>query len=255
MTMWMRTGTAAALAAGWLALAMPAAAQAPAAQRTASGAVSTVTVAANGEVAADPDTASVRLGAVAEAKEAAAAQKQLGATMQNVLAALKKLGVPEHSVRTDTLSLSPIYAQPSPGPGRAEPQAPRITGYRAVNVVTVELSDLSMIGPVVDAGITAGANQLQGVSFGLRNDAGARMQALTQAVHESRAEAEAIASALGMHIDGVATVTTEGYSSVPPRPYPIAKFAAEAATPVQPGQLEVSASVRVTYYLQMGAAR
>ncbi len=250
---WIR-GAAAALVVSWLGLGMTASAQETGAGPVGA-AVSTVTVAANGEVAAEPDTASVRLGAVAEAKDASAAQKQLAATMQNVLAALKKLGVPERSIRTDTLSLSPIYAQPSPGPGGSEPGSPRIAGYRAVNVVTVQLGDLSMIGAVVDAGISAGANQLEGVSFGLRDDANARRQALTQAVHEARAEAEAIANALGMRVDGVATVTTEGYSTVPPRPYPLAKFAAEAATPVQPGQLEVSASVRATYYLENAGGR
>jgi uncharacterized protein len=138
-------------------------------------------------VTAEPDRAVVRLGAVAEAKDAGDAQKQLNEVMQKVLKAIRDLHVAGSAIRTEALSLSPVYASPEPLANRREPEAPRISGYRASNVVTVQLDDLSRIGPVVDAGITAGANELQGLSFELRDSAAARNQALAAAALDARA--------------------------------------------------------------------
>src|SRR5207253_878860 len=84
-----------------------------------------------------------------------------------------RLGVPAAQVQTAELNLSPVYAQGRPG-GESEP---RITGYQASNVVTVRLDKLDRVGPVIDAGLAAGANRLEGVGFGLRDDRQARAEA------------------------------------------------------------------------------
>lgn len=210
----------------------------------------TLTVSGSAEVSAEPDRAVVRLGVVGEGAEASAAQDQVNRAMAQVLAAVTALDVPERSVRTEGLSLYPIYSNEQPRPAQG-PQEPRITGYRASNVVSVELDDLSRIGDVIDASIQAGANQLQGISFQLRDDIAARSSALTEAVQDARAQAETLAGALGLRIEGVSQVIAGNFNMQPPMPFPGAGFArAEmAATSVQPGQVNVSASVTVIYLL------
>jgi uncharacterized protein YggE len=206
----------------------------------------TVSVSATAQVSAEPDRAVVRLGALAEAPEAADAQNALNAIMQKVLEAVTGLGVAQRDIRTEALSLSPVYRQPSP---QRPAEEPRISGYQAVNVVSVRLDDLDKIGDVIDAGIGAGANRLEGVSFALGDAAAARAKALGDAVRDARAQAEAIAGAMGLRIRGVDSVVAGGGPTSPPVPYG-PRFAAEAfATPIQPGQLDVSASVTVTYRL------
>jgi uncharacterized protein YggE len=208
-----------------------------------------VTVSGMGQVSAAPDRAVVRLGAVAEAEDAKDAQSRLNAVMQKVLASIEKLGVPENAIRTEGLSLSPVYTNPVAS-GNREPQAPRISGYRAANVVSVQLDDLGRIGPVVDAGITAGANELQGVSFDLKDSLAARNAALTAAVNDARGQAETIARALGMRLDGLESLVTNASFSGPPQPYAMARRATlDVATPIQPGELEVSSNVTATYYV------
>jgi len=215
----------------------------------------TLTVSASAEVSVQPDRAVVRLGVSAQSAEAADAQDQVNAAMQRVQEAVMRLDVPEQSVRTEELSLYPIYSDQRPLPGRGgELEEPRVTGYRASNVVSVELAELARIGEVVDAGIEAGANQLQGVSFSLRNDAPASAQAMRLAVEEAREQAEAVADAMGMRIERVREVIAGGYDVRPPIPYAGARLAAAdmAATPVQPGQVDVTASVTVTYEIAEG---
>jgi uncharacterized protein YggE len=238
-----RVAACAALGAAGLALAQPPAEPPPRDARPK------ITVSGTGQVATAPDRAVVRLGAVAEAEDAKDAQSRLNAVMQKVLAAIEKLGVTRNAIRTEGLSLSPVYTNPGPS-GNREPQAPRISGYRAANVVSVQLDDLGRVGPVVDAGITAGANELQGVAFDLKDSSAARNAALTAAVNDARSQAETIASALGMRLDGLESLVTNASFSGPPQPFGIARRGAlDASTPVQPGELEVSSNVTAIYYL------
>src|SRR5262245_54919495 len=123
-------------------------------------------VTGNGEVMAAPDEAYVRLGIVRQAPAAQAAQDQASAVAQQILNEIKKLGVMPEKIQTARLVLTPVYAPRSP----ESRDTPRIVSYNASNTVTVRLENLSLVGPVIDAGLKAGANQLEGVQFGLRNE-------------------------------------------------------------------------------------
>jgi uncharacterized protein YggE len=203
-------------------------------------------------VSVDPDRAVVRLGVTAEAPEAAAAQSQVNEVMQAILDAVTALNVPERAIRTEQLTLSPVYGDMRPSPNQQQRNEPRIVGYSASNVVSVELDDLSRIGDVVDAGIEAGANQLQGISFQTRDDAAARSEALRRAVQDARGQAEAMAAALGMRVAGLRELVAADANVQPPQPYAAARFALEAATPIQPGQVDVMATVTATFFLDEG---
>jgi uncharacterized protein len=206
----------------------------------------TITVNGNAEVSVAPDQAVVRLGMVAENAAAAEAQGAVNRVMRDLVAALMRAGLPERAIRTEDLSLFPVYDNATPAVRADRPSEPRIVGYRASNIVSAEITDLAKIGDVIDAGIKAGANQLQGISFGLRDDAAARSQALRAAVADARSQAETIADALGMRLDGVSQVSAGGGGSVPGPVFRVAR--AESAI-VQPGETTVTGSVAVTYFL------
>lgn len=211
-----------------------------------------IRVSASADVSIQPDHATVRLGVLAEAPDAASAQNQVNETMQRVLDGMRGLGMPDRALRTEDLSLYPVYGNQRYSE-RGEPQEPRIVGYRASNVVSVEVVELARIGEVIDAGIEAGANQLQGIVFGARNDAGARAEAMKLAVEEARIQANAIADALGVRITGVREVIAGEYGVRPPMPYAERALAADiAATPVQPGQIDITANVTVAYEIGGG---
>jgi uncharacterized protein YggE len=203
-------------------------------------------VTGNGEVLAAPDEASVRLGIVRQAPAAQSAQDQASAVAQQILNEIRKLGVMPEQIQTARLILSPVYAPRSP----ESRDAPRIVAYNASNTVTVRLENLSLVGPVIDAGLKAGANQLEGVQFGLRNELPARQQALKQAVNEARSKAEAMAEALRINLGEVLEVS-EGGSVSPRFDMAVSSRALEAAsapqTPVSPGQIQVFANVTIRY--------
>lgn len=215
----------------------------------------TLRVTGNAQTQAAPDRAQVRLGAMAQAPEAAQAQEQVNQVMQRALTAVRELGIDQANIRTADLSLYPVHDQPRPRmPGQEnQPQEPRIVAYRASNTVVVDLDDLSKIGPVIDACVGVGANQLQGVHFSLRDDAEARAAALEKAVGDARRKAEALAHAAGMRLGPIMELVEGGAYIQPPQPMMATRgMAMEMATPtpVQPGQLDVHASVVMVYHLR-----
>ncbi len=213
----------------------------------AAPAVPAIVVTGSAEVAAAPDRAMVSLGAVVESKQAQDAQKQIAQIMQRVVKDIKAQGVPNEKIRTAGLSLNPVYSHPAPRSGQ-EPEAPRIIGYRAANTVRVQVDDLERVGAVIDAGIAAGANQLSSLTFDLRDDLTYREQALQLAAREARRKAEAIAAALSLQVGEVIEIREEGA----PASYPMERRLAApsaAGTPIQPGQVQVSAGVQVRFRL------
>ena len=207
-------------------------------------------VTGRGEAFAPPDKAVVRLGAAAQSESAAAAQEQVNETIQKALKAVKKIKNADRGIRTARVSLSPVYSQRD----MRDPSAsPEIVGYRASQSLLIELDNLELIGPVLDAGVKAGANQIEGVSFLLKNDQAARAAALTKAVEDARLKANVMAEASGVQISSIQEITENGVSIMPP-PMPYAAHARMAAmesapTQVEPGQVQIEANVTVRYVI------
>ncbi len=240
------------------ALALPAAPVLAHEEGAGHPAVPALSVRGEARVQAAPDEATVRLGVVAQAATAREAQEEVNRTAGAILAAVGRLGVPRERIQTAELQLFPIYAQEPPAPESGMPREPRIVGYRATNVVSVRLLELDRIGPVVDSGLGAGANQVEGVSFGLRDELAARRQALTAAAAAARQKAQTLAAALGVQLGELLEVAEGGAQVVVPR-FAAARMAAESlamdtATPVSPGQITVEAVVTVTYRIAGAAA-
>jgi len=219
------------------------------AQSTISVAPSTpfIAVTGNATVEATPDQAIVRLGISQPGSTAKEAQDSANGIGQAILKAIGVLGVPATRIQTSRLTISPQYSQQRPGSN----EAPRITGYSANNSIAVTLDNLSLIGPVVDAGLASGANELNGVQFKLKDDAASREQALKLAVTEARGKAVAIAQALSATLGPLQEASESGSSVTPLEDRGEAVFAmaarAPAATPVSPGQIQVSAGVVLKY--------
>lgn len=202
--------------------------------------ITKVTVMGDAIVQAIPDTAIITVAVVTQSKRALDAQQENATRSDAVVKALKAAAGAGAEVKTSGYSLQPqrMYR---------ENQPPTITGYEARNTVTVTMSDLTRVGPVIDASTQAGANDITGISFTLRRDRPAQDQALAQATQEAIAKAKVIAAALGGRLLRIAEVQEEGF----PRPLPVyqARIAEAAAlgaqTPIEVGTLEVTSRVHL----------
>lgn len=197
------------------------------------------------EVRVAPDNAIVRLGVVSRAATAGQAQDGANEVMQKMIQKLAGLRIDKKDVQTSSLMLNPVYDnQPR--------ETPRIVGYEARNTVSVTVLDLSLIGKVVDAGIDAGANNVDGVAFGLRNDKEAKLKALRDAVSSARDRAFAMAEAAKVDLVSIIEIVEAGAAIIPP-PMLDGRLMREgiaASTPIEPGQLSVTASVTIKFAIR-----
>jgi uncharacterized protein YggE len=181
-----------------------------------------------------PDKATIQFSVVTTASTASDAANQNATVVTAVLAALGTVLGPTPNIQTLSYSLNPNYNYPQNG-------QPVLTGYTASNTVQVILTDLTLIGKVIDTGIQAGANRVQGLQFGLQDDQPSRAQALKMATAQAKANADAMASGLGQHT-GAAIAIQEGASSTP-TPVLLGAAAPSANTPVETGVVNVQANV------------
>lgn len=231
-----------------LALCLAAAPAAAHEETMSTAPVPVLTVSANGEARVAPDEAIVRLGVSSQAPTAREAQDQVNRTAGAILEAVRRLGIPAERIQTSELNLGPVYGQEQPERGVV--REPKIVGYQSSNVVSIQVEQLDKVGPVIDAGLAAGANRLDGVSFGLRDDRKARTEALGHAVEEARAKADALARALKVRLVRILEVAEGGIAVSPPPYQKLGRMAMESAmadTPVSSGQVGVAASVTVRW--------
>jgi uncharacterized protein YggE len=189
-------------------------------------------------VMARPDQVRIDIGVVTQAPTAEAAGSQNAARADAVLRELRRAAGPNAEIRTSGYALEPNYRAPRPG------GAPEISGYTARNTVEVITGDLAVAGKLIDAAMQAGANSIQRLEFTLKDRRAARAQALREATLKARAGAETIAAALGVKILRVLAVE-EGTPEPPIRPMAVgmARMEAAAPTPIEPGTVDVQATV------------
>lgn len=245
---------AAACAAGALLIAAgasPALAQAVSPAPVVAPGNSVLTLTADGKSTVVPDIAQFSAGVTTQGKTAAAALAQNAARMNAVIAALKQAGIAERDIQTSNLSIGPIYTPQRPLPDGTE-QPPRITGYQASNQVSVRQRKVAELGRVIDTLVAAGASDISGPTFQIDQPDGAQDEARIAAMKKARARAELYARAAGLRVVRILTMAESGGWS-PPMPMMYgraeAMMAKAAPSPVAAGELDVSASVTVTFEL------
>jgi uncharacterized protein YggE len=201
-----------------------------------------ITVSGQGDMKIAPDQATVTFGIQTQGKTAQEAMDAASQKMQAVVDKLKGLKIPENVIQTRNVSVSPQYAQRPP-----DNTAPQIVGYQANNTVDVRIDDITRTGEIVDAAVTAGANQVQGIRFSLKDDSAIRGQAVEAAVKSARTDADALAKALGVQLKGVQTVSIDSAPNTTTVDRSVAASPSALAAAVQPGELTYSVRVSVTY--------
>ena len=111
-----------------------------------------ISVTGQGQVSAEPDMATVRVGVTHEDREAKAAMDRVAENARQVMAQLEAAGIAPRDMQTGSLSLNPVWSNRS-----SSSQPARITGFVAAISVTVRVRELPKLGEVLDAVISDGA--------------------------------------------------------------------------------------------------
>lgn len=201
-----------------------------------------IVVNGQGTTSAPADTAEIEIGVVTQARDAAEASRKNAARMEAVLSAIHT-ALPRHTrVQTARLSIRPDYLH-------HENRKPTISGYTATNTVRIETQDLDGVSRAIDQSMSAGANNVQSLRFKVKDENLLRATALKHAISDARSQAAAIADALGVKITGVRSVHADrgGPAIRHAERAMMMSRSADVATPVESGEIDLHASVNVTY--------
>lgn len=226
-----------------------------------------LTVTAEGQTYREPDMAVFSAGVTTQAVTASEALAENSRKMERVVAALKTAGIAERDIQTSNLSINPVYADPNRDaimasratgqpyvPPPPELMVPKIVGYQANNTVSVRQRDLGDYGKIIDTLASAGANQINGPNFQMDEPEPALNEARRDAMTEARERAQLYADAAGLRIVRIVSISESG-GHWRPQPVAFARAASAGAppppppAPVQPGEMELVASVTVQYEL------
>jgi len=114
------------------------------------------------------------------------------------------------------------------------------------NEVSVRLEDVSRLGGALDALVSAGANQMNGISFDIREPAPLLEKARAGAIADARLRAETYAKAAGVALGPIQSIGESGGEVRPLRMAAPMVFAAKAV-PVAAGEQSVTADVSVVW--------
>ena len=202
----------------------------------------------NGEakIGADPEKVEVYLGAETTASTAKKSQQDNADIMQDIRNSLKLIGISSDDIETTQYTLT-VVQHWDKDTGKYI-----IDGYKTTHIIKIESTNINKAGDIIDKSVQSGANKVSNVVFSLTDNKinEMRLEALRKAGLNAKEKAEAIADSLGVDIKGVyrASESYVYYTPYVQRGYEMTVAGAETApTEISPGQIEVSASLSVSY--------
>lgn len=201
-----------------------------------------VMTSATGESKVVPDRARIRIAVQTRAATAAAAGAANARRQREVLDTLRAIGFTSEQLTTVSYSVQPEFRYDKEG------GTPQVVGYVVSNTIRADAPRIEMVGPAIDASLAKGANNIEGLEFYSSRADEARHAALADAVARARGDAEAMARAAGGSLGALldlssfsAPTPVEGYAPA------MARMDAKVATPIEPGEQTVRATVNARW--------
>jgi uncharacterized protein len=212
--------------------------------------VRVVMVQGAGEVRAQPDRATVTLGVTVRKPTVEAARQEANRVTESLLEVARGLQIRDEQIRSTRIDASPEYTWNEPKRQR------EFRGYVVQRQMIVDLRDIEKLGPLLEKGMTAGANLVQDPVLDSSKRKDLERQALALAVEDARRNADVLARSVGMAVGLARSVTGNG-AATPSYPRPMmamargatADGAVESPQTYQTGELVFNASASVTYDL------
>ena len=206
-------------------------------------ALPSITVTGKGEVHKQPDMARVNIGVVTQEITAAEALNQNTEAVEKLMAALKAHKIADKDIQTSNFSISAQYDYDRSN------QARHLTGYQVMNQVRIAVRRIEDLGALLDRVVTAGANQINQVTFEIDEAESLRDTARQMAIRDARRKAALYAKEAQVRLGPVLKIVEAG-GIVPVQPFGIAMAQEARAVPIAPGELTIRQEVRVTFAIE-----
>ncbi|WP_404451586.1 SIMPL domain-containing protein [Virgibacillus necropolis] len=198
-----------------------------------------MTVTGNASLPFDPDKVSIQLEVVTESEQLSQAQQENARKMNQVIQSLVQLGIPKENIQTTAYNIFPVYDYID---GKQQ-----FKEYRVSNTITIQITDITQAGTIIDVAVQNGVNQVSNIQFSIEDKQNAYHQALSAALKNAIAEAQVIAETLNISFDPTPIKIVEETIETPPSFKTYSTAEASVSTPIEPGQIIVSAAVKTKF--------
>ena len=205
-----------------------------------------IRVSGSGEVAVVPDIAYINIGVHSEAEDVSSALEANNTQAAELTEALKAEGIEEKDIQTTNFNVYPQTRYDNMG-------QPVGTSYVVDNTVYITVRDLTKLGKLLDSAISAGANNIYGISFDIADKETVLAQARELAIKDAEAKAKSVATVAGVTLGQILSidVSTPTYNQ-PYFGYGMGGGASrvETSVPVSAGQIVVSYTATLNYAIE-----
>ena len=205
-----------------------------------------IRVSGSGEVAVVPDIAYINIGVHSEAEDVTSALEANNTQAAELTEALKAEGIEEKDIQTANFNVYPQTRYDNMG-------QPVGTSYVVDNTVYVTVRDLANLGKMLDTAISAGANNIYGISFDIADKENALAQARELAIKDAEVKAQSVAAIAGVTLGQILSIDV----STPTFNQPYFGYGmgggtsrVETSVPVSAGQIVVSYTATLNYAIE-----
>jgi len=183
-----------------------------------------------------PDAVAVAITVSSTQSSSQQALAQAAASAAKVLAALKTDGIEEKYIKTTSLNSSPVYSYAN--------NNQKVTGYQASQNLDITIRVASSAGKVIDDITKVAGNNLQvnAVNSFVFDPTAAQVRAQKSAALSAKVKAEAYATALGVKLGKVLSLTETPAASLPVPVMAMSKSASDS-TQISLGTQDVTVTV------------
>ncbi|MEK5330854.1 SIMPL domain-containing protein [Lysinibacillus sp. FSL W8-0992] len=198
-----------------------------------------MTVTGNGKVVANASYVQLQIEVTTQGENVQQAQQENASIMNRVIQSIMALTIPKENIQTATYTIAPIYDYVD---GKQV-----FKGYEVANAITVKIPDTNLVGVVIDTAVENGANRISSIQFKIDNADAYYQQALSLALHNAQMKANTIAQTMQLSVHPQPIEIVEENESGPVLYKSMAMADSSMVTPIEQGQITISAAVRVTF--------
>jgi len=206
--------------------------------------VTNVTVTGSWTISVEADTALISVGIITEGKTCKDASENNSKISEEVIKGVKNFLKNVDTIETQNYDVYFQYQeclQPICPP-------PKIIGCEVDNSLLISTQNLNDLGSIIDAAISAGANQVDLNSFVLSNSSIYQFQALTQATQFALKKIDTLASKFNESVVSISSFLEDQFTSYNPSPF--LKATPTSPTSIQVGLIQISSTVTIQALLQ-----
>lgn len=198
-----------------------------------------------------PDKVTVSLGVETtntKAKAALAANSEL---MNKIISALKIAGVKDNETSTSSFTITPNRDY------SIDKNQGKLIGFTVSNSIQIDSKNVNNTSEWIDIAVSSGANNVNNIYFSLSDKKldDIRKELINDAIDNAKEKADIAASALGLKIIGIRTVSIDQVTPLfpGPTPYGVASLKNEASapsTPILTGEQQISQNVNIVFLVE-----